>query len=86
MASARTNAAVLLAMIAWLVHRIRQVGFTAALAEAAGFGEAYENYMHQYVPLFPELFALPLDGWLDDSLNEVLKLRNRGRNARDLIV
>ena len=76
MASARTNAAVLLAMIAWLVHRIRQVGFTAALAEAAGFGEAYENYMHQYVPLFPELFALPLDGWLDDSLNEVLKLHN----------
>ena len=77
MASTRVNAAVLLAMLAWFLHRASVIGVLASLAEAAGLADYYEQYLHRYAPLHAHLFSAPIDSWLDDRLNAALRVHNR---------
>jgi hypothetical protein len=86
MASPRVNAAVVVMMLAWFLHRLRSIGPAAALAEAAGLSDMYERYLHRYSPLHAEIFSsAPLSWWLDERLSSALSLHNTSRRTAALL-
>jgi hypothetical protein len=77
MASRRVNAAVLVAMLAYFLLRVRDVGLVEALAEVLGLSELHAYYANVYWPLQPALFrSQPTAFWLDPQLAAALALPN----------
>ena len=76
MASARTNAIVIVVLLAWLAHRVLTVGIVEALAELVGLTQlhAYVTWRDAYVPLHRELFTLSIHQLLHPSLARALAL------------
>ena len=75
MASIRLNAAIVLAISAWLAHRIRIVGLQETVAEAVGLTnfDLYNEWRDRYRPLHAHLYsASGMHAALQPSLRDAL--------------
>lgn len=78
MASARVNAALLVVIAAWLIHRATKVGVIEAAAELIGIAQmpAYVDWRDAYRPLHRDLFSMPLHAVIEPSLAQALSLND----------
>ena len=82
----RINGAVLLAMLAFFLHRVSSVGLVEAVAEAVGLSDTYAYWSTAYWPLQPELFrSQPPSYWLDPSLATAIALPNATHRTNALM-
>ena len=82
----RINGAVLLAMLAFFLHRVSSVGLVEAVAEAVGLSDTYAYWSTAYWPLQPELFrSQPPSYWLDPSLATAIALPNATHRTNALL-